>query len=656
MPFRKLASVICITLLVLVPMVTGAEETYRLQKILFADTAAKVTEIDPTSGGKAHVLVRDVPALTNAEFGEVMRPFVGRAIDVNLLKEIAAVTVSYGRQHGWPSFEVQLLAPQDVTQGSVRFVVVAGPEEVYNLAQLLISDTTEKAMAMDPASLSGQATVVRDVPYLAAGDFKTRMNKFIGRKVDNTLLKEIIATIVQYAREHDRLVSQVEFPNNQSITNGTLRVVVHVGRYNELSFRGNRWFSRTLLEQKLGIKPGDEVRLSTLEEAVDWANTNPFRQVKVLVNELPNKPGSADLLVAVQEARPIRLGFSYDDSGNAVIGKNRYTGSIQFGNLWGRDHQAFYQYLTADNPRYYHAHGIDYKIPLPWRHFLQMSGSYTEAQPIFGEGKFQSKGRTAVADLRYTIPLRTGENPAEFYAGFDYKRSNNDLLFGGQSVYLFFDGTGPRQAEVYQFTFGASKVQHDKKGGWVFGAAINASPGNFTPNNRTTNFGVISPGASATYAVASVSVQRLSKLAHGWDFYSRFVGQIASTNLMASEQLGIGGASTVRGFDSSLFAGDDGFAISNDLAAPAWHFKLPRISDKRGPLETRFLMFYDAGHVFYHHPLGDQPPPIASAGVGLRMAFSNIFSLNLDYGWHLTRLPLHAPQTARGHIKAVLSF
>ena len=90
----------------------------------------------------------------------------------------------------------------------------------------------------------------------------------------------------------------------------------------------------------------------------------------MLVNTLNVQPGTAALDVSVQERLPVRVVASYDDYGNAVIGNNQYTGSVQLGNLWGLDHQFTYQYTTTDTHHLYQAEAAEYRMPLPSRHYL----------------------------------------------------------------------------------------------------------------------------------------------------------------------------------------------------------------------------------------------------------------------------------------------
>jgi hemolysin activation/secretion protein len=541
--------------------------------------------------------------------------------------------------------------------GALRLPLLAdsAAQEIYPLAKLLIADTDEKVTAL-PGDSGGHAPVfVQDVALFAGPDFHAVIKPFIGQPITIDLVNRLGVAITDYAKVHDRLIAKVTLPATQQIATGVLRLIVVVGRYNELSFRGNRWFSRELLEQRLGIKPGDEVRLSTLEEAVNWVNTNPFRQVKVLINDLPHNPGKADLVIGVEDRRPIRLAFAFSDSGNEIIGENQYTASIQFGNLWRRDHQGSYHFVTSDDVRVYQAHAFDYRVPLHWRHFIQISGNYILTNPVFAGGLFQQKGKTLVADVRYAIPLQGGNNPRELYFGVDFKQSNNTLDW---DPYINPVRVLDTTTDTFQAFAGFSAIRRDERGAWMFGANLRASPGNLNSRNSDANLQNARSGASSTYVYGTLALQRLQKLGEsGWEVFGRGVMQAASNNLLASEQLAIGGLGTVRGFDPNLYAAEQGFVFGVDLMTPAWKQKLP-FKKVTSPVETRFALFYDAAQVEYkkRYPSDISFAPLASAGVGIRTSFRNNFSLSFDYGWQLTHLPRPPLDRSRGHLKAVLAF
>lgn len=527
----------------------------------------------------------------------------------------------------------------------------AAAEHTPLLKKLIIADTEAKAAGLAADSGGGVSVFVQDVPVLAAPVFSASVERFMGKAITGELLNDLANAIALYARQNDRLIVKV-FPPTQDISAGVFRLAVVVGRYNELQFKGNRWFSSRLLQEKLGIKPGDEVRISTLEEAVNWANANPFRQVKVLVNDLANQPGKADLIVGVEERLPLRFTASYDDSGNDILGNRHYTGGVQFGNLWGKDHQGSYQFSTTDHQSVFQSHSFDYRVPLPWRHYLQINGGYLKVKPVFGAGgAFTQKGENISASLRYNAALRGGSNPVEFFAGIDFKEGNNNLAYGPRTLFT-------TKTDVFQATTGISVVRRDQRGAWLLGATLNASPGNVNSRNTNEALSAARFNTNATYLTGTFSVQRLLNLDRDWSFYSRAVAQVTTANVPGSEQLSIGGSATVRGFNERIYSGDQGFVFSNDIQAPVLRKSLPFLPKTRAPLETRFIFFYDAAQVFYkHRDVSDAAfTPLASTGVGVRLSLPVNFTVSADYGWQITHLAYAAPTHSRGHVKVVLAF
>lgn len=526
--------------------------------------------------------------------------------------------------------------------------IFAKSDETYIVRRLFISDT--EAHALEMPDKGNDAVVVDRVQFLASHDFAVIAQKFIGRRIDNALLNDLAAAISDYARKQDRLVSNLQVPT-QNVKSGILRLAVSVGRFSDIQVRGNRWFSSKLIEERLGVRPGDEIRISALDQAVSWTNTNPFRQVKVLVNQVTNQPGKNDLIIGVRDRFPVRLIASYDDSGNDVLGNRHYTAGLQFGNLWGLDHQAAYQFVTTDSLQTYQAHVLQYRIPLPWRHFIEFNGSYVRARPTFERGLFSQDAINDAASLRYVVPLRTGNDPAEWFVETDAKETNNNLEFGGTRVLS-------TKVDTFQVASGFTAVRHDKLGAWLTGATVFFSPGHLNSRNDTVAYQAVRYGSSPRYVYANLSLQRTIEFHQGWQLFSRAVGQISGGNLVPNEELTIGGAATVRGFNTNIFAGDQGFVFSNDLQTPVIKTKLALRGKPIEPLETRFAMFYDAAQVEFKHPYAFDPKmkPMASAGVGIRMSVSSNFSFNFDYGWQITRLPYAHTDHCRGHVKVVLAY
>jgi hemolysin activation/secretion protein len=562
------------------------------------------------------------------------------------------VSLAHGEENARPS---QIPAAPAGTGRQLHHILIA---DTIAVAQTMRAEPTAPFVVLSPSLSSFDAAEINK--RLAAG---------INRPIEERLLLAITQVIEGFFRQNEYPAATAIVPS-QNIAEGDVRILLTLGsrgkslaatewKIRRINMQGARWFSESLLREKLRIEQGALIRYSDLDQAIGWTNNNPFRRVRVQLDPVPLSNGEADLTIAVQEALPLKFTASYSNSGNDVVGRNQYTAGITYGNVWGRDHQVSYQYITTDRPKFFQAHGLDYRIPLPWRHNVQVSASYLIAKPEILDGIFVQTGETATAEVRYTVPVRTGDSPTEVYGAFNFKETNNNLAYYGTQV-------NDTKTDIFQFTLGASSILRDKRGGWLFGATLTASPGGINSRNTdvafdASRFGTGDSarfGARADYIYGNVSAQRLLSLSPGWDWTSRAIFQASPVNLLPSEMLTVGGASTVRGFPEGVLSGDKGFVFTNELLFPSWKKNLPRLSKTRGPLETRPLVFLDMAKVSAHETFATDPQRVAlaSAGVGLRMNLATNFSLSADYGWQLTYLPYPVDKPRGGHIRATLAF
>lgn len=519
----------------------------------------------------------------------------------------------------------------------------------YPLRQILIAESVEAASALSYVPNGGFVVLSPALSFVNAKELTKLLAAGENRPIDDRLLVAIAQVVEGFLRRNDFPIATAVIPQ-QKITDGALRVAVLLGKFREIRIQGNRWFSESLLRDKLHVERGEVLRLSDLERAVNWTNDSPFRRVRVHIDPIPNSD-EANLIVGVQERLPLRLSGSIDNGGNDVIGQYRIIAGVSYGNMWGRDHSASYQFVTTDEPKIYQAHGFNYRVPLAWRHTLQLTASYAHATPTFYEGLFAQDGENASADLRYSIPLKSGDNPLEAFASLGYKQSNNNLEFGGTQVQN-------SKTDSFGLSLGVSKVRRDRKGAWILGASVTGSPGGINSRNRDAVFDNARIGAKASYIYGNFTLQRLLVLAHGWEFSSRAALQLSSGKLLANEQFSGGGAATARGFDENTILGDEGFALSNEILSPVHRKPLPFLSKSRAPLESRALLFFDAVHASLKHAYSFDRPllPLASVGVGLRMSLPNNFALTADYGWQVSRLAPNLERDTRAHVKLVLAY
>ncbi|MGD1031918.1 MAG: ShlB/FhaC/HecB family hemolysin secretion/activation protein [Opitutaceae bacterium] len=623
---------------------------YNLSRIVISDTSEKAAALR-VAPGAGQVVIDDAPILgnilNNREFASLVAPLFGRPITDDALASVVAACASCARSHGAVLAAVQIPG-QSIAGGELRLAVFFGD---YPLRRIIISDTAAAAAAVRPPEGAG-AVVAEHSPLFGTTEFGRVAAPYIGRSITPDLTEALKKALIAYARAHDRLLVDVPAPD-EDLGRGELRFAVVIGRYNQLVFKGNRWFSNRLLESKLGVKPGDEVLGSSLEAAIDWANQNPFRQVNVMLNTVGKGPGVADLDIAVQEHPPIRFSASYDDTGIAILGENHYTGSIQFGNLWGLDQQATYQFTTTDDSHLYQVHTLDYRIPLPWRNYLVFDADYFVVRPtsLYGIQGFNENGSNEVADLKYVAPMKLGQWSLELSAGIDYKQVNTNLEFEGYVAPV-------ATYDIAQATVGVTAIHRDSRGSWTFGASGDFSPGDFNSRNTDAEFNTAGSGRSARYVYGGLVAQRATALPADFQWISRGQLQLSSTNLQGSEELTVGGMATVRGYDERIFSGDQGWVVNEEVRGPLWTWHLPTLPKRARPLETRLLLFWDYARVTEKHPYAAMAPldPIMSAGAGIRSTLASNFSLSADFGWQILDTTVPQPNHDRGDIQVMLAY
>lgn len=198
----------------------------------------------------------------------------------------------------------------------------------------------------------------------------------------------------------------------------------------------------------------------------------------------------------------------------------------------------------------------------------------------------------------------------------------------------------------------------DKLGSISFGATMFASPGRWTDRNEDVFFNISRAGASADYLHGVFNVNRTTRLPYGFQWTVRARMQWASDNLVGSEQLGAGGAYSVRGYEEGKVIGDKGAVFGTELIAPAIKPRA-RVGALKVPDSLRFYSFYDAARLSSVNKAPGEPAntELHSLGVGFRYRLRNNFNAEGAYGWQLTDSgSSRSGDNSRGHISVTLSF
>lgn len=156
--------------------------------------------------------------------------------------------------------------------------------------------------------------------------------------------------------------------------------------------------------------------------------------------------------------------------------------------------------------------------------------------------------------------------------------------------------------------------------------------------------------AQAQYNYALADVTHHSDLPHGFGFNLNLAGQLSSSSLPGIEQFGVGGADSVRGYQSGEISGDSGFTVQAELRLPT----IP-LSQKDGLQgDISFYGFADFGEAYSHTTETSQS--LFGAGIGMDININNNVHATLIWGHAFDAGPTTLADSDRVHFSLVASY
>ncbi len=403
-------------------------------------------------------------------------------------------------------------------------------------------------------------------------------------------------------------------------------IVLKVVRFAVDSVRvtGNKHFSEANIQAAIpalrsGVPP--DARLVARSLAI--SNENPAKRAAVHLRE--NTEGNAiDAEIQVEDRAPQQVFASVSNTGTSETGSWRTSIGYQHANLFDRDHILTASFTTSpdhfDDVKQY---GLFYAVPLyalgdSLSAFFVYSdvtqGTVADFFQVSGAGKFFGARYTHALDkhnayghkLVATLEERLFENNVKVIAsgaaiGVDVGSTPLSLRYEGSYLWTDKDPQQPARGSASFYVEGSHNL-------------------GIGPDNNQTSYRANRAGADRAWSLARYGAEMTLRLPAKWTLNGRFDAQWAGEPLIAAEQFGMGGASSVRGFREREVSGDDGYRINLELWSPP-------VAES-----VWFLAFVDAGHRrLYDPPPGqDSKENLASVGVGLRWNWRKKLEVSFD--------------------------
>ena len=512
---------------------------------------------------------------------------------------------------------------------------------VPHLKGLVFVDSEDK---LHPSS-DARGIDVSQAPELNSDRFRAGISMYLGQPLTLEQLNDVCRQVVKYYRGIDRPVVDAIVPE-QDVTNGTVQILVMEGHVGQVRAEGNRFFSSKLLTDAVRVRPGDTISQNQLLGDIDWLNRNPFRRTDAILQP-GTQPGLTDVILNTEDHFPLRAYAGYENTGPVSTGQDRWDTGINWGNAFGLDDQFNYQYTMNSTVQRFQAHSASYVAPLPWRNIVTVFGNWSTSDVQTDPYVFQH-GQSWQVSARYEIPLaKFCDISNSFILGADFKRSNTNAEFGGSSVYA-------SDVNVVQFMLGYNASESDRAGSTDASVEWYGSPGYIGSNDDREDYDNARVGADPLYTYGRLTADRTTNLPAQFSVLTRFQGQVASGPLVGSEQVGVGGLDSVRGYEEREGNGDDALIFSNELHAPP--INLLSVAHRKDQLV--FLCFLDYGTAWMRDAQPGQfgRENFLGAGPGVSYRLGPWLSIDYAYGWRIAAGDPTVHQTGRSHLRVVASF
>ena len=409
----------------------------------------------------------------------------------------------------------------------------------------------------------------------------------------------------------------------QTVSGGTAQITVVEGRVVSIGVRGAPGFDQdNVLASVPDLAVGKTPRALRINVQNEIANENPAKRLQVLLKP-GDKPGeiAAELTVDAGPVQSMTVGL--DDTGTERTGRYRAGATWQHANLTGRDDVLSAQYQTSPSkPSQVTVLSAGYHLPL-YAHLATLDAYLAYSDVNAGSsttaaGNVSISGRGRLGGLRTTwyLPL-AGEVDQRIGMALDRREYLNNCDVAG----LPSGACGPAGADVAvtPLTLDYS-LQSSRPFRWGGNVALIGNLGVGGGDSSQAAFDAVRVGAKRGYTMLRLNFSAAVALAERWQLRLRVAAQTTSDALVPGEQFGLGGASTVRGYEEREVVGDRGMVASLELAGP-------ELLGHGGPLQTQSLLpfvFIDSGVVsnLLGAPcLGDKTRcSLSSYGLGLQLS------------------------------------
>ena len=212
--------------------------------------------------------------------------------------------------------------------------------------------------------------------------------------------------------------------------------------------------------------------------------------------------------------------------------------------------------------------------------------------------------------------------------GFDLKHTN--------STVEYVDKTSKfgHRVNLFQVVIGYNCKWEKTRPIAEAGADLYCSPVHWLPDQSKSDFSSLRPKAKNKWIRMTAFLNYKLYMPRSFIYIFSINGQWCQQALIPSEQIGLGGYNSIRGYEERQFNADSGFCATSELHFPSFSFfhKNPSTTDK-----MTFLVFLDAGYGSNTKKIHEikRHNYLVGAGPGVRFSLGSYLIARCDWGFKI---------------------
>ncbi len=447
--------------------------------------------------------------------------------------------------------------------------------------------------------------------------------KFTNKPITFAQLLEARSEITELYIQEGYVTSGAYIPE-QTLTTGVVQIQVIEGKLEDIQITGTKRLNPDYIRSRIALGASTPLNQKRLLESLQLLQLNPLIQNLSAELSAGSRTGANLLAIKVTEADSFNIQTILDNGRSPSVGSFRRQLQINEANLLGVGDSISLAYSNTDGSNTIDA---SYSLPLnPRNGTLTFSYGTTSADVIerpFNELNIESASQYYELTFRQSLVQTPNQ---EFALGITASRRESDIsssVFEQQDAPLNLlspgaDAEGNTRVSALRFfqewTSRNSQEVIAARSQFSLGiGAFNATINDTAPDSR--------------FFAWRGQAQWVRLLAPDTLLLIRGDVQLASRTLLASEQFGLGGVNSVRGYRQDFLLTDNGALASVELRLP-----IVRVSQWDGVLQV--TPFVDVGTAWNNSSSRDEnnTNTLASVGLGLRWLQGNNFTAAVEWG------------------------